>query len=406
MINSDKLTNKHIVIGVSGGIAAYKTPMLIRLFRKAGAEVRVVTTQNAMQFLTPVVIETLSGNKVYNDVFAPSNDRSTEHISLHDWADLMVIAPATANIIGKMASGIADDALSTTFLAMTAPVLIAPAMNMNMLAHPIVQRNLKTLNEYPNCQVLPTDDGFLACGAIGQGRMLEPEQIYHSALAALTKQDLQGKNVLITGGPTREKIDPVRFISNFSSGKMSIALAEECAARGANVTLVLGPTELEPDILPMHPIRIIKVESAQEMLSAAEKEFPKSNITILCAAVADYRPTHYEDKKIKRHTDDICIPLSPNPDISAILGANKQNEQIVVGFALETDHEEKNAEEKMKRKNLDFIVLNSLQDAGAGFQTDTNKVTIIGSKNLQKTELPLQSKQAIATQIINIITEQ
>ena len=295
------LAGKHIVVGISGGIAAYKTPLLIRLLRKAGAEVKVTTTANALQFVTDLTLQTLSGNKVYSDVFAPTNDHSTEHISLPDWADLMIVAPATANVIGKMANGIADDALTTTFLAMQRPVLIAPAMNDKMYAHPALQHNLGTLCSFPNVTVLPCAEGFLACGTTGTGRMLEPEEIFLAAERLMTEQTMTGQHVLITAGPTQEKLDPVRFISNYSTGKMGIALAEEAALRGAEVTLVLGPTALRPRKLPN--LHIVDVTSALEMCDAAVQAFPKANIAILCAAVADYRPANPSDTKIKRSSN-------------------------------------------------------------------------------------------------------
>ena len=400
------LKGKHIVLGISGGIAAYKTPMLIRLFVKEGAEVRVVATHNALEFVTPLVLETLSGNKVYTDVFASGNDHTTEHVSLPDWADLMVVAPATANIIGKMANGIADDALSTTFLAMRKPVLVAPAMNEGMLAHPAVQSNIQRINAFPHCTVLPTEDGFLACGAIGQGRMLEPDAICRQSNALLVEQDLKGRRILITGGPTREKLDPVRFISNFSSGKMSISIAEECAQRGAEVLFVLGPCNLRPTQLPLNPMRMMVVESAEEMLNATEKAFSEADTTILCAAVADYRPAHYSTEKIKKEPPDqkhdTALQLVENADIAARLGVLKRPGQTLVGFALETSNAKCNALDKMHRKNLDFIVLNSLEDAGAGFGCDTNKITIYSSAGISKV-FPLQSKREAATCIINAI---
>ncbi len=397
------LAGKHIVVGISGGIAAYKIPELIRLLKKAGAEVKVTTTKNALEFVTPLVLETLSNNRVYSDVFAPVNEHSTEHISLPDWADLMVVAPATANIIGKMANGIADDALSTTFLAMQKPVVIAPAMNDKMLAHPALQRNLATLASYPNCTVLPTDDGFLACGTTGKGRMLEPAMIAAALDAALAEKTLLGKRVLITGGPTREKIDPVRYISNFSTGKMSIALAEECAKRGAEVTLVLGSSTLRPAVAPNMALQVVHVEAAEEMKEAALQAFPTADIAILCAAVADYRPMQMEEKKMKRESlGDITLPLTKNPDIAATLGKAKASHQTLVGFALETNDAMAHAQDKLQRKNLDFIVLNTLEDNGAGFGGDTNKITIL-SKSGTATSFPLKSKTDVAKDILDAI---
>lgn len=400
------LQGKHILIGISGGIAAYKIPELIRLFKKAGAEVKVTTTSHALEFVTPLVLETLSQNKVYTDVFATGNDHTTEHISLPDWADLMVVAPATANIIGKMACGIADDALSTTFIAMQKPVVVAPAMNDKMLSHPAVERNLHTIADYPNCSVLPTAEGFLACGTSGKGRMLEPEAIFEAAKDVLTSKSLSGKRVMITAGPTQEKLDPVRFVSNYSTGKMGIALAEEAARRGAEVSIILGPTSIRPELNPIHPIHVVDVCSAMEMYDAAKAAFSKADIAILCAAVADYRPAETADKKIKREkTEEMQLALVQNPDIAATLGSMKTDKQKMIGFALETDNAIKHGTDKLARKNLDMIVVNSLQDEGAGFGTDTNKITLL-TYNTDKTNIleqtfELKSKQAVAADILD-----
>lgn len=397
------LAGKHILVGISGGIAAYKIPELIRLIKKAGAEVKVTTTKNALEFVTPLTLETLSQNRVYSDCFAPINDHSTEHISLPDWADAMVIAPATANIIGKIANGIADDALSTTFLAMSKPVLIAPAMNEHMFAHPALQHNLDTLRSFPHCQVMDCAEGFLACGTTGKGRMQEPAAIFEQLCQLLTTDlPLQGKKVVITAGPTVEKIDPVRFISNFSSGKMGIALAEACAQAGAEVQLILGPTHLRPIAHPR--ITITPVQSAQQMYDATHAVFPDSHIAILCAAVADYRPAQYTEDKIKREkVGDICLQLEKNPDIAATLGQKKRPEQLLIGFALETAQDaHEYAMDKIRRKNLDMIVLNTLADKGAGFGTDTNKVTLI-RQNGQGQSLPLMSKDQVAKAIVKQI---
>lgn len=391
------LRGKHILVGISGGIAAYKTPELIRLLKQSGAEVCVCTTRNALQFVTPLTLETLSNNRVYSDVFAPHNEHQTEHISLPDWADLMIIAPCTANVIGKMAAGIADDALTTTFLAMRKPVLVAPAMNDKMLAHPAVQRNLQTIRLYDNLKVLDCDEGFLACGSTGKGRMQEPEQILEAADSLLTEQTLQGKRVLITAGPTQEKIDPVRYISNYSTGKMGYALARECKKRGADVTLISGPSHEH------FSGKTIRVVSAKEMYAAATEEVKNADITILCAAVADFRPQNISRSKIKHHEGLMSLTLESTDDIAAILGEQKRSEQILVGFALETDNEEQNAINKLQKKNLDYIVLNSLKDTGAGFGCDTNKV-IVFAKNGSKTDIPLKTKDCIAADIIDIIT--
>ena len=419
------LTGKHIVVGISGGIAAYKTPLLIRLLRQAGAEVKVTVTRNALQFVTDLTLQTLSGNKVYSDVFAPVNDHSTEHISLPDWADLMIVAPATANVIGKMANGIADDALTTTFLAMLKPVLIAPAMNDKMYAHPALQHNLQTLCTFPHVTVMPCAEGFLACGTTGTGRMQEPEAIFAEAERLLTEPVLAGRRMLITAGPTQEPIDPVRYISNYSSGKMGIALAEEAARMGADVTLVLGPTAIKPQPLPN--LHVINVVTALQMHDAAVGAFPDADTAILCAAVADYRPAHPAKEKIKREhnsTPETCsalntsretgevaqsaggvdktlnpapltLPLVANPDIAAALGRAKRPDQTLVGFALETNNAEQNALGKMARKNLDMIILNTInsspnvgevaplatEEYKTPFGSDTNQVTIYSNSS-------------------------
>ena len=397
------LRGKKIVVGISGGIAAYKIPELIRLLKKAGAEVKVTTTNHALEFVTPLVLETLSGNKVYTDVFATGNDHTTEHISLPDWADLMIIAPATANIIGKMAAGIADDALSTTFLAMRKPVLVAPAMNDKMLAHPAVERNLQIISNYDKCKVLPTAEGFLACGTTGKGRMVEPIAIFEAAKDVLTPKPLLGKKLLISAGPTQEKIDPVRYISNYSTGKMGIAIAEEAARRGAQVTLVLGPTAIRPEQNILHPIRVVDVSSAQEMYEAAIAHFPEQDMAILSAAVADYRVKEVADRKMKReHTEELTLSLVQNPDIAASLGAIKREDQKLIGFALETHNAVQHGADKLVRKNLDMIVINSLQDEGAGFGCDTNKITLLFRSGEEKT-FELKSKQDVAKDILNHI---
>lgn len=413
------LTGKHIVVGISGGIAAYKTPLLIRLLRQAGAEVKVTVTRNALQFVTDLTLQTLSGNKVYSDVFAPVNDHSTEHISLPDWADLMIVAPATANVIGKMANGIADDALTTTFLAMLKPVLIAPAMNDKMYAHPALQHNLQTLCTFPHVTVMPCAEGFLACGTTGTGRMQEPEAIFAEAERLLTEPILAGRRMLITAGPTQEPIDPVRYISNYSSGKMGIALAEEAARMGADVTLVLGPTALKPQPLPN--LHVINVVTALQMHDAAIEAFPNADTAILCAAVADYRPAHPATQKIKREKEEtslniseqqaepaseplstsITLELVENPDIAAALGRTKRPDQTLVGFALETNNAEQNALGKMARKNLDMIILNTInsspnvgevaplatEEYKTPFNSDTNQVTIYSNSSSETEEV-------------------
>jgi len=381
------LTGKHILIGIAGGIAAYKIPELIRLLIKAGAEVRVTTTQNALQFVTETTLRTLSGHTVYSDVFASVNAHATEHISLPDWADLMLIAPATANVLCKMAHGIADDALTTTFAAMRKPVVIAPAMNDKMLASPATQQAMTELASWSNVTMLDCAEGPLACGTTGKGRMQEIEVLLEEVYAAFTPKTLQGRRVLITAGPTIEKIDPVRYISNFSTGKMGRAIAQECRRRGAEVSLIMGNL------------------SAREMCDAAVAQFPKADLIILAAAVADYRPVTEASEKMKKlpGTTDISLSLTENPDIAATLGKMKRPRQRLVGFALETNNEVQNAEAKLKKKNLDMIVLNSLQDAGAGFGYDTNKVTLLYPDGAQK-NYPLLSKEAVARVILDNIS--
>lgn len=403
------LQGKHILVGISGGIAAYKIPELIRLLRKAGAEVRVATTKNALEFVTELTLQTLSGYKVYSDVFAAINTHSTEHISLPDWADLMIIAPATANVLGKMANGIADDALTTTFCAMRKPVVIAPAMNDKMYQCPATQEAMRHLSGWDNITMLDCAEGELACGTTGRGRMQEPAALLEAVYYALTEKTMVGKRVLITAGPTQEKIDPVRYISNYSTGKMGYALARECYRRGAEVVLVSGPAqcalpcvEYQGKQTPM--LHKVSVGSAQEMYEACLQEFDHCDITILCAAVADFMPETTANQKIKKQPgqDTLCLTLKKTHDIAATLGQRKKANQTIVGFALETHNEEANAIHKMESKGLDMIVLNSLQDAGAGFACDTNKVTIY-YKDGHHTAYPLASKAQVAGEIIQCI---
>ncbi len=402
------LQGKHILVGISGGIAAYKIPELIRLLRKAGAEVRVATTKNALEFVTELTLQTLSGYKVYSDVFAAINAHSTEHISLPDWADLMMVAPATANVLGKMANGIADDALTTTFCAMRKPVVIAPAMNDKMYRCPATQEAMQHLSGWDNITMLDCAEGELACGTSGRGRMQEPAALLEAIHYALTEKDMSGKRVLITAGPTQEKIDPVRYISNYSTGKMGYALAQECLRRGAEVRLVSGPTQCSLPRMELYgttnALRIVSVGSAQEMYEACVQAFPMCDIAILCAAVADFTPETVSAQKIKKQAgqDTLTLTLRKTHDIAATLGRQKRPAQTLIGFALETHNEENNALHKMTTKGLDMIVLNSLQDAGAGFACDTNKVTIY-NKDGRKTAYPLETKQQVAKEIIQCI---
>lgn len=393
------LKGKHIVLGISGGIAAYKSAYLLRLFIKAGAEVQVVITPNGKEFITPATLAALSGKPVVSEFFAANTGEWHSHVDLGLWSDLMVIAPATASTIGKMASGVADNMLITTYLSAKSPVMIAPAMDLDMWAHPSTQRNIAIL-ERDGVEIIQPASGELASHLTGKGRMEEPEEILRRVeLHFAKKMSLAGKKFLVTAGPTYEDIDPVRFIGNYSSGKMGFAIAEEAAARGAEVTLVTGPVDLHT-ANPM--IKRIDVRSALQMLEAAEKSFDECDVAILSAAVADYAPEVCSPYKIKReNTDGMTLKLVKNPDIAASLGQNKGN-KILVGFALETDHELENALSKMKRKSLDMIVLNSLQNPMAGFNKDTNQVTILKSDGSVK-EFPAKSKKEVAKDIIDVI---
>jgi phosphopantothenoylcysteine decarboxylase/phosphopantothenate--cysteine ligase len=392
------LKNKHIILGITGSIAAYKAAYLIRALIKKGAEVQVVITPAGKEFITPLTLSTLSSHPVISEFFSNRDGTWNSHVDLGLWADAMLIAPATASTIGKMANGIADNMLITTYLSCKAPVFVAPAMDLDMFAHPSTQQNLDRLRSFGNRIIEPTS-GELASHLVGKGRMEEPDKI----VAVLedffaSRSQLEKKKIVITAGPTYEKIDPVRFIGNYSSGKMGFALAETCAQQGAEVTLIAGPVALKA----VHPnIKRVDVESAEEMYQAAMKAFPESDAAILCAAVADYRPEIQATNKIKRETEgEMTLHLVPNKDIAASLGAIKRDKQLLVGFALETNNETTHATSKLKRKNLDFIVLNSLRDAGAGFRCDTNKITIIDSDG-QQTAYPLKSKQEVAEDIVN-----
>ena len=398
------LAGKHILVGVSGGIAAYKIPELIRLLKKAGADVQVTTTKHALEFVTSLTLQTVSGHKVYSDVFAAINEHSTEHISLPDWADIMLIAPATANVLCKMANGIADDALTTTFAAMRKPVVIAPAMNTNMHNSPATQKAISELAKWDNITMLDAASGELACGTTGKGRMQEIEVLVAAAEYALTPKTLLDKHILITAGPTQEAIDPVRYISNASTGKMGYALVRACLNRGAEVTLVSGPTHLSLKAWQAFcPLNILPVTSSAEMCEASVQAFDQADIAILCAAVADFTPSDTADKKIKKKPGqtETTIHLQTTADIAATLGKMK-GEKTLIGFALETHNEQANAKQKLQSKNLDMIVLNSLQDKGAGFGVDTNKVTLLYANGIQK-NLPLLSKQEAADTIVDSI---
>lgn len=390
------MKGKKIVLGITGSIAAYKAAVLTRGLIKKGAEVQIVITLAGKEFITPITLSALTSKPVISEFFAQRDGTWHSHVDLGLWADAMVIAPATASTIGKMAHGIADNMLVTTYLSMKAPVFIAPAMDLDMFAHPSTQHNLDILRSHGNHIIEPAS-GELASHLVGKGRMEEPEKIIEVLEAFFSRrQDLQGKKVMITAGPTYEKIDPVRFIGNYSSGKMGYALAEACAERGAEVTLVSGPVNREV----IHPnIKRINVESAAEMYQAAVKNYEDADAGILCAAVADFTPEVTAEQKIKREKDDLILRLKPTQDIAAALGKQKRPEQRLVGFALETNDEVSHAQDKLKRKNFDFIVLNSLNDKGAGFRCDTNKIAIIDRDGI--TAYPLKPKTEVATDIID-----
>jgi phosphopantothenoylcysteine decarboxylase/phosphopantothenate--cysteine ligase len=395
-----QLKGKHIVLGITGSIAAYKACLLIRLLIKDGAEVQTVVTPSGKEFITPTTLSALTKKPVVSEFFDRRDGSWHSHVDLGIWADVMVIAPATASTIGKMANGIADNMLLTTYLSMKAPVVVAPAMDLDMWKHPATQHNLQTLRGYGNIIVEPRE-GELASSLVGKGRMEEPEQILQVIRSVCTgRNPLKGKTVLITAGPTYEKIDPVRFIGNYSSGKMGYCLAEECALRGAKVELISGPTNLTT----LHPdIRCTRVESAAEMYAAAVEKYPACDVGILCAAVADFTPDTRAEAKIKREAGTQTLHLLPTPDIAAALGKMKAGKQILIGFALETNDEESNAMHKLEKKNFDFIVLNSLRDEGAGFHYDTNKITIL-SRNGRK-PYPLKPKTEVAKDIIDNVCE-
>ena len=391
------LKNKKIVLGITGSIAAYKACLLIRSLIKRGAEVQVVITPAGKEFITPITLSALTRKPVVSDFFSQRDGTWHSHVDLGLWADAMVVAPCTASTLGKMANGIADNMLITTYLSMKAPVFVAPAMDLDMYRHPTTQRNLQTLRDFGN-HIIEPQDGFLASGLEGKGRMEEPEQIADrlDAFFSSTASPLAGKKVVITAGPTYEKIDPVRFIGNYSSGKMGFALAEECLQRGADVTLIAGPVGLKCSA----GIRRIDVESCEQMYQAAVEAYRQADAAILSAAVADFRPAHVADRKIKRGKDDLVLQLEPTHDIAAQLGSMKREGQVLVGFALETNDEEQNAEGKLQRKNFDFIVLNSLRNEGTCFQADDNQITIIDNKS-RKTTFPKKTKADVAKDILD-----
>lgn len=392
------LNGKHIVLGITGSIAAYKACLLIRLLTKKGANVQVVITPSGKEFITPLTLSTLTGNPVVSDFFDRRDGSWHSHVSLGLWADAMLIAPATASTIAKMANGIADNILLTTYLSMRAPVFVAPAMDLDMFVHTTTKRNLEMLSEAGNCIISPTE-GLLASGLEGKGRMEEPEEIVLT-LERYFSHDKRftGKKILITAGPTFERIDPVRFIGNYSSGKMGIALADTCARHGAEVILICGPTTYQTK---ERKAQRIDIESAADMYAITTKLFPTTDAAILCAAVADFTPINPETRKIKRKQQEFTLALKPTLDIAQTLGGMKTKNQVIAGFALETNNEIINARQKLESKNLDFIVLNSLADTGAGFRTDTNKITILTSD--REISFPLKNKSAVAEDIVNFL---
>ena len=402
------LKGKKIVLGITGSIAAYKACLIVRLLMKQGAEVQVVITDAGKQFITPVTLSALTGKPVVSEFFTANDGTWHSHVDLGLWADAMLIAPCTASSLGKMVHGIADNMLITTYLSMKAPVFVAPAMDLDMYAHPSTQANIDRLRQVGNIIIEP-QAGFLASGLEGKGRMEEPENIVATLEKYFEGEDngrtctaqgqLAGKKVLITAGPTYEKIDPVRFIGNYSSGKMGFALAEECSRRGADVVLVAGPVSLQCSAA----IRRINVESADEMHAACIKAFAQSDAAILCAAVADFKPSDVVAQKIKREGNKLTLELTSTPDIAAALGREKLSNQVLVGFALETDNEETNALKKLKSKNLDFIVLNSLRNEGTCFGTDNNKVNIISDS--ENRQFDFKSKPEVAKDIVDYLCE-
>ena len=394
-----RLSGKHIVLGVTGSIAAYKAAYLLRGLVKEGAEVQVIMTPSAKEFITSVTMSALSGKPVISEFFSASDGSWNSHVDLGQWADLMLIAPATAATLGKMANGVCNNMLITTYLSAKCPVMIAPAMDLDMFRHPANLRNIETLRSFGN-RIIEPGEGALASGLHGKGRMEEPEAIVEEVVRFFSeKKKLLHKHFLVTAGPTYEKIDPVRFIGNYSSGKMGYAIARELASAGAKVTLVSGPVEIK-NTDPQ--ITVLAVESAHEMHEACMSIFPQTDGAVMCAAVADFTPVLISDSKIKREKDHLMIQLKPTRDIAADLGQQKSDHQLLVGFALETNDELSNAFAKLKRKNLDLIVLNSLNDRGAGFGVDTNKITLIG-KNNNPAFFELKSKGEVAVDIVAAI---
>ena len=395
------MKGKKILIGVCGSIAAYKTALLIRLLVKAGAEVKVIMTPSATDFITPLTLSTLSKNPVGLNYFNTQTGEWANHVEYGLWADVFIVAPATANTLGKMANGICDNLLIATYLSAKCSVFFAPAMDLDMYIHPSTKRNIDLLKSYGN-QLIEVGHGELASGLSGDGRMEEPEIIFETLRNFfLNSNSLKGKKVLVTAGPTYEAIDPVRFVGNRSSGKMGFAIADQLALRGAEVKLVSGPTSLKNN---NQNIQLIVVESAEEMFTACMSDFSKMDVIVMSAAVADYKPMEIADQKIKKKSDELSINLVPTQDILKQMGVMKKGNQFLVGFALETENEVANANDKLSRKNLDLIVLNSLNDIGAGFNSDTNKITII-NKAGQQQSFEMKSKNEVAKDLVNVIVE-
>ena len=393
------LDGKKIVLGITGSIAAYKACLIIRGLIKRGAEVQVVITPAGKEFITPITLSALTSKPVISDFFSQRDGTWHSHVDLGLWADATLVAPATASTIGKMAHGIADNMLITTYLSMKAPVFVAPAMDLDMYAHPTTQDNLNILRKNGN-HIIEPSTGELASHLVGKGRMEEPEEIINTLDDFFYEKDLKGQRILLTAGPTYERIDPVRFIGNYSSGKMGVALAEECAKRGAIVEMICGPMKVQPKHANIHTT---PVESAQQMYDAATRLYPSCQAGILCAAVADFTPKQTASQKLKREGNELELHLKPTKDIAKALGQMKRDDQCLVGFALETNNENEHAHEKLKTKNLDFIVLNSLRDAGAGFSHDTNKVTIITPRCEMQYEL--KTKQEVACDIVDVLVK-
>ncbi len=392
------LQGKHVVLGVTGSIAAYKIAILASMLKKQKADVTVIMTQNATNFINPITFESLTGNKCLVDTFDRNFQHSVEHVSLAKQTDVFLIAPASANVIAKAAHGIADDMLTTTLLACQCPKVMAPAMNTRMYLNPIVQDNMKILEHY-GMKVITPATGYLACGDTGEGKMPEPELLMESIIEALIPKDMQGIKVLVTAGPTREKIDPVRYISNHSTGKMGYAIAKMAMMRGAEVTLVAGKTSLMP---PMG-VHTVEIESAADMAQAVKACAPEQDIIIKAAAVADYRPVHTADEKMKKMDADLSIALERTEDILGFLGSHKREGQFLCGFSMETENMIENSRKKLEKKNLDLIVANNLKEQGAGFGTDTNVVTLLSAKDT--IQLPMMEKEEVADKLLTYIME-